>query len=160
MTANYFYLSRRSKLRRLPKTEILRIRTRKDPGISWKLYLVFILAWQCFVIFYPLIEPLSLIFGHVSFYYSYPNAHGFGLIFEPLRVQDLKMPLRAKEQLRLDWHRFNLNVGNVGRDGYRHPPSVERNLPHIDFSKRGIKHWPWRKRSGKKTDKATARSKV
>eukprot|EP00814_Leptocylindrus_danicus_P012063 CAMPEP_0116013676 /NCGR_PEP_ID=MMETSP0321-20121206/5859_1 /TAXON_ID=163516 /ORGANISM="Leptocylindrus danicus var. danicus, Strain B650" /LENGTH=67 /DNA_ID=CAMNT_0003483253 /DNA_START=286 /DNA_END=489 /DNA_ORIENTATION=- len=56
------------------------------------------------------------------------------------------MSKRAKRQIRLDWHRFSVNVGNVGRDGYRHPPSVELNLPHLDVPAKGWKHWPWRRR--------------
>uniref|UniRef100_A0A7S1D345 Uncharacterized protein n=1 Tax=Cyclophora tenuis TaxID=216820 RepID=A0A7S1D345_CYCTE len=81
------------------------------------------------------------------FMYAYPNAHGFGYILEPLRLRGASVSKRTKNQIRLDWHRFNVNVGMVGRDGFRHPPSVERNLPHLDIPQLGLKHWPWRRRS-------------
>ena len=68
------------------------------------------------------------------------------MIFEPLSAQSLKQSKRTKHQIRLDWHRFKVNVGERGRDGYRHPPSVEWNLPHVDIPRRGMKHWPWRRK--------------
>ena len=52
--------------------------------------------------------------------------------------------------MRLEWHRFLVNVGKPGRKfGHhagrsRHPPSVELNLPHLEFPSRGIRHWPWK----------------
>ena len=85
-------------------------------------------------------------FGHVFFYYFYPNARGLGVILELLLVQSFPVSNRAKHQIRVKWHRFSVDVGVVGTDGYRHPPSVERNLPHLDAPKLGLKHWPWRRR--------------
>jgi len=65
---------------------------------------------------------------------------------EPRNVQHLRQAERAKHQIRIDWHRFDLNIGNIGRQGYRHPPAVSMNLPHIDMPKKGMKHWPWRRK--------------
>ncbi len=110
------------------------------------LYLTILLAWQAFVVVFPLLEPVSRCLGQCSFFYSYPNAGGVGIIFEPRDVQHMKQNYRVKHQVRLDWHRFKLNVGGVGREGYRHPPSVVKNLPHLDIPKMGLKHWPWRRR--------------
>lgn len=145
--ANMIYLQRRSQIRNMHKRKLLQIRLTRETGVSIPLYMTNLLVWQFFVcIIFPLLEPLSRLFGHVSFYYFYPNASGLGIIFEPVAVQDLSMNKRAKHQVRLDWHRFSVNVGGIGRDGYRHPPSVEKNLPHLDVPRLGWKHWPWRRR--------------
>ena len=42
--------------------------------------------------------------------------------------------------------RFKIHIGGIGRDGYRHPPSIVTNLPHLDIPKKGLKHWPWRRK--------------
>ena len=100
---------------------------------------------------YPLLELSVRPFGLASFYYYYPNAAGAGLLIERLTSS---APTKKREQvLRLDWHRFNVNVGRPGRPyAYggtsRHGPSVEINVPHIDLPTRGIRHWPWRQHSG------------
>lgn len=83
--------------------------------------------------------------GWAIFFYSYPKAQGGGYILEPLACQHLGGNLRAKQQIRLDWHSFKYNVGPIGRDGFRHPPTMERNLPHIDIPRYQMRHWPWRK---------------
>ncbi|KAL3940541.1 MAG: hypothetical protein SGBAC_004944 [Bacillariaceae sp.] len=83
--------------------------------------------------------------GWAVFFYSYPKAQGGGYILEPLACQHLGGNLRAKQQIRLDWHSFKYNVGPIGRDGFRHPPTMERNLPHIDIPRYQMRHWPWRK---------------
>ena len=145
--ANIIYLLRRSHLRNMSKRTLLKIRLTRENGVSFPLYFTNLLVWQLFVIaIFPLLEPLSRVFGYVSFYYFYPNASGVGIIFEPLSAQNLPMSKRAKSQIRCDWHKFSVNVGSVGRDGYRHPPSVERNLPHLDVPMWGWKHWPWSRR--------------
>ena len=145
--SNIIYLSRRSHLRQMPKRQLWKIRTTREPGVSIPLFLTIVFVWQSFVLFFPIVETVCRIaLQRVSFFYSYPNAGGFGIILEPLNVQDLKQSARAKKQVRFDWHRFSLNVGAVGRDGYRHPPVVVRNLPHIDAPQRGMKHWPWRRK--------------
>jgi len=143
---NIFYLARRSYLRKMSIQKLWKIRTTREPGVTLQLYFIILLVWQAFVIVFPIIEPIARCLGHVSFFYSYPNAGGVGIIFEPRHVQHLNQSQRTKHQIRLDWHRFSVNVGGIGRDGFRHPPSVERNLPHIDIPKRGVKHWPWRRR--------------
>ena len=149
---NVIYLKRRSYLRDMSALELWKIRSSREPNVSTRLYFVTLLAWQAFVIIFPIIESISRCIGKVSFFYSYPNAGGVGVIFEPRDIQHVMHKKRAKHQIRLDWHRFSLNVGGIGRDGYRHPPSVVRNLPHIDIPQRGLKHWPWRRRW--KTDKS------
>ena len=155
--ANLIYLARRAYLRSMTIPKLWKIRTMREPGVSVPLYLTFLVVWQTLVIFFPIIE-IFLRFGwkRVCFFYSYPNASGCGIIVEPRSVQHLKQSERAKHQVRLDWHRFSLNIGSVGREGYRHPPTVERNLPHIDYPRLGLKHWPWRRRH---TYKHTKRSR-
>ena len=146
LLANSIYLQRRSYLRNMTKRKLLKIRTTREEGVGIPMYIINIAVWQLFVtIIFPILEPLSKLFGYVCFYYFYPHADGFGFIFEPLCVQHLPMPKRQRSQIRLDWHRFSVNKGNVGRDGFRHPPSVVRNLPHIDAPKMNLKHWPWRR---------------
>jgi hypothetical protein len=105
------------------------------------------MAWQALVAVFLLTEPTARFCGYASFFYYCPNAGGCGYIAEPLAVQALPISnQRAKNQTRLDWHRFNYNIGTIGRNGYRHPPALQRNLPHIDIPKRGITYWPWRRR--------------
>ena len=147
--ANVAYLARRANVRNIRKRDIWSYRTTKIEGTPWTLYGISLVAWQAYALFlFPFVEPLARLLGYVSFMYDYPNARGFGYILEPLRVQDLSMAKRTKSQIRLDWHAFNVNVGKIGRDGYRHPPSVSWNLPHLDAPRWGVKHWPWRRRSG------------
>ncbi|CAM9874138.1 unnamed protein product, partial [Heterosigma akashiwo] len=146
ISANMFYLARRSYLRQMPISKLWHIRTTREEGVSRLLHLTFILAWQGLTIFYPIIELFARILGYVSFFYSYPNAQGCGVVLEPRNVQHLRQAERAKHQIRIDWHRFDLNIGNIGRQGYRHPPAVSMNLPHIDMPKKGMKHWPWRRK--------------
>ena len=147
LSANLVYLARRSQLRNMPKRTILRIRTTREPGVSRRLFFVLVISWQLFVLtIFPLAEPVARLFGRTVLYYTYPNAHGAGIILEPLDVQHLPASKRTREQIRFDWHRFSVNRGGVGRDGYRHPPAVKLNLPHIDLPRRGLKHWPWRRK--------------
>lgn len=145
--ANTIYLLRRSVIRGMPKRRLVQLRLTRERGVTIPLYMTNLIVWQLFVNFaFPVLEPISRLFGYVSFYYFYPNASGVGIIFEPLSVQDQSMSERAKQQIRLDWHKFSVNVGSVGRDGYKHPPSVERNRPHLDIPMLGWKHWPWRRK--------------
>ena len=143
---NTAYLARRSYLRKMSIQKLWQIRTTREPGVTLQLYFTILLAWQAFVLVFPIVEPIARCLGQVSFFYSYPNAKGVGIIFEPANVQHLPQSQRAKHQIRCDWHRFNVNVGGIGRDGYRHPPSVTKNLPHIDMPQKKLKHWPWRRR--------------
>ena len=173
--ANFIYICRRSSIRNMSKRKLLKIRLTREEDVSLKLYITNILTWQIFVtLVYPLLEPMSRLFGYVSFYYFYPNASGMGkfvcrlrcfliycvdrfililhlklipgLIFEPLSAQNLPLSKRTKSQIRCDWHRFSVNIGAIGRDGYRHPPSIELHRPHLDVPAFGLKHWPWRRR--------------
>jgi hypothetical protein len=146
--ANLLYLARRAHLRRRTMLEIWRIRTTRESGVSWRLFTAWIVAWQVLVALYPFIEPVARCWkwGHVCFFYTYPKAKGGGYILEPLSCQRLASNLRTRQQVRCDWHRFKYNVGALGRDGYRHPPTIQRNLPHFDVPQRQVKHWPWRRR--------------
>lgn len=146
VSANLLYVSRRAHLRRRRKRDIWNVRCHRDEGVSWRLYGVFLLSWQLFVGLYPVVETIARLFGFVAFMYAYPNAHGVGYILEPLAVQPLSVHQLTKHQIRLDWHSFRVNIGTIGRDGYRHPPTVEWNLPHVDAPRWGIKHWPWRRK--------------
>jgi hypothetical protein len=56
------------------------------------------------------------------------------------------LSVRWKQSMKDAMSEFKFNVGNIGQDGFRHPPAIERNLPHIDITRKGIKHWPWRRR--------------
>jgi len=155
--ANVVYLARRSRVlsKRNPTSmkDLWKIRTMREDGVSRRLHAFIILAWQTFVLTFPLCEIIAYAFNHLSLFYSYPNASGCGIILEPLNVQHLSQSKRAKHQIRFDWHRFSLNVGNIGREGYRHPPSIQRNLPHLDIPKLQMKHWPWRRKETYKPKK-------
>ena len=147
MSANIVYLARRANIRRESMGTMLRYRTQRESGVSIPLYLTFLVAWQTFVMVFPVVEPVAKVcLGCCCLFYSYPNASGCGIILEPLDVQHLPLTKRSKHQIRLDWHRFSINVGPIGRDGYRHPPSRNINRPHIDIPRQGIKHWPWKRK--------------
>jgi len=144
--SNILYLSRRAHIRRESIGTMWRYRTQREPGVSIPLYFTFLLVWQCFVLVWPFVESaLVLILKRCSLFYSYPNAKGFGFIAEPLTLQHLPLSKRTKQQFRMDWHQFTINIGPIGRDGFRHPPSVRLNRPHIDAPQLGMKHWPWRR---------------
>mmetsp|Transcript_7998 Transcript_7998/g.11636 ORF Transcript_7998/g.11636 Transcript_7998/m.11636 type:complete len:200 (-) Transcript_7998:456-1055(-) len=143
---NIAYLARRSYLRKMTMSELWKIRTTREPNVAIPLYFIMLLSWQAFVVIFPIVEPLARLCQHCSFFYTYPNANGVGVILEPRNVQHLKQNKRAKCQIRFDWHRFKCNVGDVGRDGFRHPPTVELNLPHIDLPQKQMRHWPWRRK--------------
>jgi len=142
--ANVTYLARRSVLHRKAPIDILRAHLLRD-GMSWFLFAVCILSWQAFAAVYPFLEAVCRVNNRASFFFYYPKASGVGLIMEPIEVVGLPYSKRRKKQIRLDWHRFSLNVGPVSRNGFRHPPSLLLNLPHIDIPERNVKHWPWRK---------------
>ena len=95
---------------------------------------------------YPLLEAALYPCDLAAFYFYYPKARGAGLVVDS-RARRRGGARGSKAQvLRLDWHRFELNVGkrypppNPGR----HPPSVLFNLPHLDLPQCGVRHWPWR----------------
>jgi hypothetical protein len=108
-------------------------------------------AWV--LLFAPLWPPLEAIlqpFDLSAFWFYYPRARGSGLIIDSRARRRAGKKGNAAQVFRLDWHRFELNVGPVypprrHRTGTgRHPPSVTINLPHVDLPQRGVKHWPWR----------------
>jgi hypothetical protein len=152
LLSNFAYLARRARVRKsggMTIKKLFNIRLEREKNVSWMWYGVFVLAWQIFALtIFPWLEPLVYLgFRHVSFYYSYPNANGFGLILEPLDAQDLPMRKRQKTQKRLDWHKFTINVGPMDKYGFRHPPKKELHLPHLDVPQLGMKHWPWDRNS-------------
>jgi hypothetical protein len=150
LSANLLYVARRANLRKVSMRTILHYRTQREPGVTIPMYIAFLLAWQAFVIVFPFLEPIArFCLGGCCLFYSYPNASGFGFILEPVNIQNLTLTKRSKQQIRLDWHRFSINVGAVGRNGYRHPPSREINRPHIDAPQWGVRHWPWKRVSSK-----------
>lgn len=147
VTANLIYLARRGYLRNMTLRQLWKIRTTREEGVSPPLFGGMLLAWQFLVLIFPVAEPLARILTKgCIFFYSYPKAQGGGYIWEPLDCQHLSANQRAKQQVRLDWHNFAYNTGPAGRDGYRHPPAMHRNLPHVDIPKWQVKHWPWRRR--------------
>jgi hypothetical protein len=149
LLSNVLYLARRANLRKLTMLQILKTRTTKEPGLSWTVFIMCLVAWQTLVWSYPVTESTARSFGYTLFFYSYPKANGGGYILEPVAVQDLPSNQRTRAQMRLDWHTFKYNKGNIGRDGFRHPPATESNLPHVDVPRTGIKHWPWRRKHNK-----------
>lgn len=154
VAANILYLARRAQIRKQSMKTMLNYRIEREPGVTVPVYMFFLLAWQCFVVIFPILEPLvRLVSNYCCFFYSYPNAQGVGFILEPLALQHSSTTRRVKRQIRLDWHKFSINVGEVGRNGYRHPPVKEMHRPHIDAPGWGIKHWPWRRRYYYDTDK-------
>ena len=150
-TANFLYLTRRAQIRKETKMTTLKYRIVREAGVTIPMHLIFVGVWQIFVAVFPIIELISkYAFDYCSLFYSYPKANGCGILLEPLKVQHLPLNQRSKHQIRLDWHRFSINVGPMGRDGYRHPPSRQVNLPHLDIPQWGMKHWPWKKRNNNK----------
>ena len=159
------YCHRRASLHSLTPREVLRRHLTKEPewpaGIRgvvgfWMSAAIWLLGFQ---LCYPLLEIGLRPFGLASFYYYYPNANGFGLLVEKIKTQSQK-----RQVLRLDWHRFNVNVGRPGRPyeyggTSRHGPSIELNLPHIDLPMRGVRHWPWRQYTGVMLQSSVAKAR-
>lgn len=148
------YCFRRAALHKLTAAEVLRRHLTYEPG--WPAgfrgrvgFAASFIAWLAlFQPIYPLLELGLRMNNLASFFYYYPNANGAGLLVQRIS---------PKEQvLRLDWHRFNVNVGMAGKTaecglGYeyvsRHPPSMQLNRLHCDFPTMGVRHWPWRQHS-------------
>ena len=104
-------------------------------------------AWTlCFLPVYPALELSLFPLGLASFYFYYPKARGAGIVVDSRERRRAGARGTAAQVLRLDWHRFEINVGkaypppNTGR----HPPAVTYNLPHLDLPTFGVRHWPWR----------------
>ena len=94
---------------------------------------------------YPLLEALLYPFDLAAFWFYYPKARGSGLVIDGCALRRNGKRGNAAQVFRLDWHRFDVNVGRAyPPPGGRHPPSVTCNLPHIDLPQRGVRHWPWR----------------
>lgn len=116
------------------------------PGRRGAVYwLLASLVWAfAFAPAYPIVEPVCALRGLTTLYYYYPKACGAGVILERKQT--------GQQVLRLDWHRFRVNVGAEGREVLggrsRHPPSVLISRPHVDLPTMGVKHWPWRQCTG------------
>ena len=106
-----------------------------------------VLGWLLlFLPCYPLLEAALYPLDMACFWFYYPKARGCGLIVDSRALRRRGKRGNAAQLLRLDWHRFELNVGpsyplpNTGR----HPPRAPCHLPHVDLPQRGVRHWPWR----------------
>ena len=121
ISENFCYLSWRAHLQKRTRISLLQFHTMCEPGVTLSLYLTMILMWQTFTVVFPVVELVARILGHVSLFYSYPNASGVGKNFEPLPAQYLSMSKCVKQQIRINWHKFKYNVGDTGRNWYRHP---------------------------------------
>jgi len=162
------YCCRRGTLRGLGAREVARRHFTRGP--DWPAgangHVGFALACAvCFGLYmpaYPLIEPCLRTAGLSSFYFYYPKANGAGMLIERVNPTSNE---RGEQILRLDWHRFNVNVGKPGRayvgptGGWsRHPPTLQFNLPHIDLPTRGVRHWPWRQHAARFLPGAVAKA--
>ena len=155
LCSNAAYVFRRSVLHsRMTPRSVLRAHTRRD-GMSIPLFLACLFSWQCFVSFYPILETGCRLASHSCFFYYYPKAQGMGIVIEPLDVMHLPGNKRRKSQVRFDWHCIAMNIGPCSKNGFRHPPTIRRNLPHIDIPRLGIKHWPWRIMTNLSCEKCT-----
>jgi hypothetical protein len=127
----------------------------RPTGIPWRgrlAHICHVLLWLfVFQPAYPLLETVLFPFDLAAFWFYYPKARGSGLIIDSRALRRAGKRGNAAQVLRLDWHRFELNVGkaypppNTGR----HPPSVLCNLPHVDLPQRGTRHWPWRQHTAR-----------
>ena len=157
------YCVRRGTLAKWPSTgepigaaEVLRRHLVYDDGWSSPdgqatrgrlLHLLHVGVWLLlFTPIYPLLELLLYPFDLAAFYFYYPKARGAGLVIDSRKLRRAGRYGNGSQVFRLDWHRFDLNVGkpypppNPGR----HPPSARCNLPHVDLPQRSVRHWPWR----------------
>jgi len=121
------------------------------PALGRLTHLCHILVWLLvFQPIYPLLEVILFPFDKSAFWFYYPRARGSGLVIDSRMLRRAGKRGNAAQTLRLDFHRFEINVGkpypppNTGR----HPPSVLCNLPHLDLPQRGVRHWPWRQHTG------------
>ena len=119
-------------------------------GRLW--HLAHVSAWiLLFQPVYPIIEMALYPWDLAAFWFYYPSARGAGLVIESRELRRRGKRGSRAQVFRLDWHRFELNVGkaypppNTGR----HPPSVLCNLPHVDLPQRSVRHWPWRQHTGR-----------
>ena len=111
------------------------------------LHLLHVAIWLgVFTPVYPVLEAALYPFDLAAFWFYYPKARGCGLVIDSRKLRRSGARGNRAQVFRLDWHRFDLNVGkayplpNKGR----HPPSVVCNLPHIDLPQHSLRHWPWR----------------
>jgi hypothetical protein len=119
-------------------------------GRLW--HLAHIGAWILFFQpIYPILEMALYPWDLAAFWFYYPSARGAGLVIDSRELRRRGKRGSRAQVFRLDWHRFELNVGkaypppNTGR----HPPSILCNLPHVDLPQRSVRHWPWRQHTGR-----------
>ena len=120
-----------------------------SPLLGRLLHLLHVVCWLAlFQPIYPLLELALYPLDAAAFWFYYPKARGAGLIVDSRALRRGGKRGNGAQIFRLDWHRFELNVGKkypAPNPGH-HPPSVLCNLPHVDLPQRrpGIRHWPWR----------------
>ena len=111
------------------------------------LHLAHVAAWLLlFQPIYPLLECALFPCDMAAFWFYYPRANGCGLVIDSCARRRAGKRGNAAQCFRLDWHRFDLNVGKAYPPPHngRHPPSLSFNLPHIDLPQNSVRHWPWR----------------
>jgi len=119
----------------------------KAGGWGKAVHLLHVFLWLAvFQPLYPLLELLLRPFDLAAFYFYYPRANGAGLVVDSLARRRAGLRGTKAQVFRLDWHRFELNVGEryPSPNPGRHKPSVRCNLPHVDLPQRNVRHWPWR----------------
>ena len=161
LVANVAYILRRSRLHnRLRPSDVVRMHTARD-GMTVKHFVTCLLCWQVFVAcLWPALELVCRLHSHASFLYYYPKASGVGVVFEPLSCMHLPGGKRRKYQVRVDWHTIPINIGPCARNGFRHPPTIRKALPHVDIPSRHVRHWPWRSLSCANCKDCTTRDKA
>ena len=108
------YFLRRGSLHRIGALEVARRHFIMWPG--WPdgprgklLWLTMVVIWLVlFTPVWPLLELMLRPAGLASFFVYYPKAAGCGILVE-------RLPPDSTQVLRVDWHRFSINVGKPGR---------------------------------------------
>jgi len=123
-----------------------------SPRLGRLLHLLHVAFWLLlFQSAYPVLELALFPMDAAAFWFYYPKARGCGLVIDSRALRRDGNRGNRAQIFRLDWHRFELNVGkkypapNTGH----HPPRVLCNLPHIDLPQHRpcVRHWPWRQRT-------------
>ena len=118
-----------------------------SPLVGRLMHLAHVAAWLLlFQPIYPLLECALFPCDMAAFWFYYPRANGCGLVIDSRARRRAGKRGNAAQCFRLDWHRFDLNVGKAYPPPHqgRHPPSMSFNLPHIDLPQHSVRHWPWR----------------
>ena len=106
-----------------------------------------VLCWLLlFQPLYPVLEACLFPLDKAAFWFYYPRARGGGLVIDSRALRRSGKRGNGAQVFRLDWHRFDINVGRAYPPPHtgRYPPKVSLNLPHVDLPQAGVRHWPWR----------------